>query len=205
MINGAADMLRQGQGNYSYGAYESALFLYAAKPENVPEAILKVDIVPVEQKTTMTMMTAELLFEAIGRTGKVFRSAGMDIPERVETDENRLPTEKPVQNAKQMYYHSLSETPTFRFSMEGMENVKVESMQIIVESYYMDQCKAFALNAGKHEWEEIRLNEDIRDPQRFIDGNGRLYVQFRNDSQDMYADIPTPMINLEGRLEHADN
>ena len=62
-----------------------------------------------------------------------------------------------------------------------------------------------ALNAEKREWEEIKLNEDISNPGRYIDAEGRLYLQFRNDTQDMYADIPTPLINLEGRLEHAED
>lgn len=205
MINGAADMLRQGNGNYSYGAYESALFLYAAKPDNAPETNLKADGVPVRQRTSMTMLTAELPFVTVGRTGVVFRSPGMDIPDRVETDENQLPTDEVIQNAKQMYYHSLSDTPTFRFTLEGTAGVKVESLQIVLESYYSGQSRAFALNAEKHEWEEIKLNENINNPGQYIDAEGRLYVQFRNDTQDIYADIPTPMINLEGRLEHAEN
>ena len=129
----------------------------------------------------------------------------MDIPERVETDENRLPTDEVIQNAKQMYYHSLSETPTFRFTPEGMAGVKAESLQIVMESYYTGQSRVFALNAEKRKWEEIKLNENISNPGRYIDAEGRLYVQFRNDTQDIYADIPTPLINLEGRLEHAEN
>ena len=205
MINGAADVLRQGQGNWSYGAYESALFLYCAKPEGAPGTELKVDGVPVEQKTGMTMMTAELQFAAVGRTGVVFRSAGMDVPDRVETDSNRMPTDEPVQNAKQMYYHQLDETPTFRFRMDGMEGVKVEKLQVLLESYYVNQSRAYALNAETREWEEIKLNGDIQDPGRYLDGNGTLYLQFRSNSQDMYADVPTPMITLEGRLEHAEN
>ena len=205
MINGAADVLRQGQGNWSYGAYESALFLYCARPENVTESVLKVDGVPVEQKTSMTMMTAELPFAAVGRTGVVFRSAGMDVPERVETDENKMPTDEMMQNTKQMYYHTLNETPTFLFALEGMSGVKADKLQVLVDSYYVSQCRAFALNAEEHRWEEIKLNEDIKDPGRFLDQSGRLYLQFRNDGSDMYADIPTPLISLEGRLEHAED
>ena len=205
MVNGAADALRRDSGNWSYGSYESALFLFTARPENLTGTDLKADGVPVVQKTSLTMMTAVLPFTAVGRTGIVFRSAGMDIPERVETDENRMPTDEPVQNAKQTYYHSLSETPTFRFTMEGMAGVKIEKMQVLVDSYYANQCNAYALNAAKGEWEEIKLNEDISDSGRFLDQDGRIYLQFRNATQDMYADIATPLINLEGRLEHADN
>ena len=205
MINGAADVLRQGQGNWSYGAYESALFLYCAKPEGMTETELKVDGTPVTQKTGMTMLTAELQFTAVGRTGVVFRSAGMDMPDRVEIDSDRMPTGELVQNSKQMYYHQLDETPTFRYTLDGMTGVKAEKLQVLVESYYVNQCKAYALNTEKQAWEEIKLNEAIQDPGRYLDKDGNLYLQFRSISQDMYADIPTPMITLEGRLEHAEN
>jgi hypothetical protein len=205
MINGASDVLRQGQGNWSYGAYESAVFLYAARPENLTESELKVDGVPVVQKTSMTMMTAEIPFASVGRTGVVFRSAGMDVPVRVETDGNRMPTDEQVQNGRQTYYHALSENPTFLFALDGMGGVKVEKLQVLIESYYAGMCKAFALNAEKHAWEEIKVNEDIKDPGRYIDGDGKLYLQFRGTTQDLYADIPSPLINLEGRLEHAEN
>ena len=205
MINGASDLLRRDQGNWSYGAYESAVFLYSAKPVDAPESVLKVDGVPVTQKTNMTLLTAELPFTAVGRTGVVFRSAGMDMPDRVETDENRMPTDEQVQFTKQLYYHTLSDTPTFRYRMEGMAGVKVEKLQVMMENYYVGQCKAFALNAKAQKWETIKLNEPISNPGNYVDENGTLYLQFRTNSQDMYMDIPTPLITLEGRLEHAEN
>ena len=205
MISGAADLLRKGQGNWSYGAYESALFLYCARPAETAETELKVDGIPVKQKTSMTLLTAELQFSAVGRTGIVFRSSGMDVPDRVEIDREKMPTGETVQNAKQMYYHQLDENPTFLFRLGGMEGVKVEKLQVLIESYYVTQCRVYALNAEKQEWEEIKANEDIQDPGRYVNGDGKLYVQFRSASQDMYADVCTPMITLEGRQEHAGN
>lgn len=205
MINSAADLLRQSQGNWSYGAYESALFLYCAKPEETGETELKADGTKVEQTTYMSMLTAEMPFTTVGRTGVVFRSAGMDMPERVETDGNRMPLDKVIQNSQQMYYHQLDEEPTFRYSLEETAGVKVEKLQVQLESYYVNQCRAYALNAEKREWEEISVNELIPDPGRYLNGDGILYLQFRNRSQDMYADVSTPMITLEGRLEYAEN
>lgn len=205
MINGAADVLRQGQGNWSYGAYESALFMYSAAPENAVGTVLKVDGAEVVQKTGMTMLTAEIPFTAVGRTGVVFRSAGMDYPERVETDGNGLPTDERVMNGKQIYYHTLTENPTFLYSLSGMEGVKVERLQVLVDSYYANQAIAYALNRETKEWEEIPLNGDIDDPMRYLGGDGKLYLQCRNNGQEMYADISTPLINLEGRVDHAEN
>ena len=49
------------------------------------------------------------------------------------------------------------------------------------------------------------MNEDIPEPGNYRDGEGRLYLQFRPDMNEMYAEVPTPMITLEGRLENAAN
>lgn len=205
LINGAADVLKNAKGNWSYGAYESAMFLYSAEPEAAVQTELNVDGKPVEQKTQKALLTDELSFVAVGRTGIVFRSAGMDIPERVETDENLLPTDRIVQSGKQIYYHSLTENPTFRFILKDMEGIRIESLQILEDSYYANQARVYALNAQTREWEQVGLNQDVKDPNRYLDENGNLYLQFRGDTQDMYADIPTPMINLEGRVDHAEN
>lgn len=205
LINGAADVLKNTKGNWSYGAYESAMFLYSAEPEAAVQTELNVDGKPVEQKTQKALLTAELSFVAVGRTGIVFRSAGMDMPERVETDENLLPTDRIAQSGKQVYYHSLTENPTFRFMLKDMEGIRIESLQILEDSYYANQARVYALNAQTREWEQVGLNQDVKDPNRYLDENGNLYLQFRGDTQDMYADIPTPMINLEGRVDHAEN
>ena len=205
LINNAADVLRRTQGNWSYGAYESALFLYSAEPEGEVQAELNVDGKPVEQKTQKALLTAGMTFSAVGRTGIVFRSAGMDVPERVETDNELLPTCRLLQSGKQVYYHSLNENPTFLFSLKDTAGIKIQSLQILADSYYATQSRVYALNATTRQWEEVGMNQDVKNPDRYLDGNGNLYIQFRGDTQDMYADIPTPMINLEGRVDHAEN
>ena len=83
-----------------------------------------------------------------------------------------------------------------------MKMVNLMVMNINVDLTFLIRS---VLNVEKHIWEEIRLNEDVRNPERYLDEKGRLYVQFRTDSMDMYSDIPTPMISLEGRLENAEN
>ena len=205
MISGAADALRQETGMASYGSFQGAVFLYSAKPKDMEPSEVKVDGEPVAQRTNVTMLTAELAFEAVGRTGVVFRTAGMDIPMQVETDENLMPTGETVQAGRMSYYFSLNENPTFLFAPEGIAGVKVSALQVVLESYYANVSRVYALNAKTREWEEIRLGTDIAYPERYLDENGRLYLQFRSDSQDMYAEIPMPMITLEGRVEHAED
>ena len=204
MVSGAADVLRSTMNSRTYGSTESAQFLYAARVRDAAETELKADGVPVTQKSSLVTLTAELPFTAVGRTGVVFRGAGMDIPERVETNA-KLEPGSVDQSAKQTYYHALIDTPTFLYTLDGLEGVKVESLQVLIESYYVNMCRIYAWDPAKREWKEIRANESIRDPGRFLDQEGRLYIQFRSDTQDVYADIQTPMINLEGRLEHAEN
>ena len=205
LINNASDMFRRAQGNWSYGAYESALFLYSAKPENVGDAELNMDGKPVKMKAGIAILTAELSYLTVGRTGVVFRSGGMDMPVRVETDEEWLPTEKADPNSKNQYYHTLSDNPTFLYTIDDLKGIRVETLQVLQNSYYTGQITAYALNKETREWEEIPLNADISNPERYLDENGKLYLQFRSDGQDMYADISTPLITLEGRLEHAED
>lgn len=207
MVNNAAEALRRGQGRSSYSSTDGALFMYSTKMDNPELPEVTADGKPLEKTAGVSVLTAELSYASVGRTGVVFRSAGMDIPVRVETDDNQMPTDEIDQSGKNMYYHSLSETPTFRFTIDGLQGVRVDSLQVVVVSYYVSgqHTKAYALNAGTGEWEEIGLNETIPDPGRYLDEKGRLFLQFRPNTADMYADIPTPMINLEGRLENAEN
>ena len=203
MVSGAVETMRRAQDNWNYGSSEGSVFEYSAKAENAEEATLKVDGRPVVQKASLVMIHAELPFAVVGRTGVVFRSGGMDMPVRVDTDENLLPKETVMQSGKQIFYHSLTEVPTFLFELDGMAGVKVTKLQVLMDYYYQNQARVYALNAEKREWEEIHMNEDIPNPERYLDSKGRLYLQFRSDSADMYADISTPVINLEGRVENA--
>lgn len=204
MISGAADALRSTASGKMYGSTEVAQFLYNARVMEAAETELKADGVPVTQKAGIVTLTAELPFSAVGRTGVVFRSAGMDVPERVEINGKLEPGEVD-QFARQTYYHSLIDTPTFLYTLDGLDGVKVETLQVLIESYYVNMCRVYAWDPEKREWKEIKANESIRDPGRFLDKDGRLYIQFRSDTQDVYADIQTPLINLEGRVEHAEN
>ena len=205
MISGAAAQLGRSKGKAAYGVYERAEFVYCAEPESLPAPALLVDGEPVSQQTFVNLLTAEMNYVTVGRTGIVFRSAGMDMPERVETDENLMPTDRPVNTGKSAYYHNLNETPTFRFTFDWAENMTITRLMLAMEPYYMEQAKGFALNRKTGAWDEIRFNEDVKDADDYVDSRGRLYLQFRPVGQEMYADIPTPLLTLEGRKNHAEN
>ena len=73
-----------------------------------------------------------------------------------------------------------------------------EKLRLTMEQYYNSQMKPYALNALTGGWDEIRLNEDIPNPGNYLDQEGNLYLQFRPATQELYADIPTPLITIEG-------
>ena len=205
LINNAADLLRRGQSSWSYGPYETVLYLYSAKPEGRETAEISVDGKPVKQKAGTALLTAELNYQTVGRTGVVFRNAGMDLPVRVETDDELMPMSGTVQSTKNMMYHTLNENPTFLFELNDLKGVRVEHLQVLQASYYANQTVAYALNVRDHTWEQIEMNKNIDHPERSLDEDGKLYVQFRLDGKDMYADISTPLIIVEGRQENAED
>ena len=201
MITSAANQLFREKNGNGYTAPETTRFVYTAVPEAVPEIGLTVDGQPVGKMTVFGQLTAGMKYPDIGRTGIVFRAAGMDMPVRVETDETGMPGKDMKQTAGTIYYHTLSETPTFRYDLSGLKTVRIEKLRLTMENYYSSQMKAYALNAATGGWDEIRLNEDIANPENYLDREGNLYLQFRPATQELYADIPTPTITVEGRVK----
>ena len=205
MISSAAGELYRQKNGGSYNSPEGTRFIYSAVPEGLPEISLSVDGEPVRKTSIFGQLTAEMNYLEIGKTGVVFRAAGMDVPVRVETDENGKPGKELPAAQQRVYYHALSETPTFRYDLSGLKHVRIEKLRLSMDNYYANMSRAYALNAVTGAWDEIRTNEDIPEPANYVDGEGRLFLQFRPDTQEMYAEVPTPMITLEGKaVERAD-
>ena len=142
-----------------------------------------------------------------GRTGIVFHTPGMDKAVRLELD-NGMPAGEMAADPNggyRLYYHSLSETPTFRFDLDRPSEVEITALSVILESWYVNDAKCFCLNAGTGEWEEVPINKNIDHPERYLDAEGRLYCQFRPNTHESYAEINTPGIQLEGRTRNADH
>ena len=202
MINSAVEQLRQEKmGRNYYTIVDTAQFVYCAEPAGLPVPQLNVDGKPVEKTVAMSLLTAEMKYLEIGRSGVVFRPAGTDLPVRMETDENNRPAGEYRTSGTSGSYHSLNETPTFRFDLESMKDVRLEKVQITMDAYYSRQAKVYILNARTGEWDEAGINQEIKNPEQYLDGEGKLYIQFRSDVQDQYADIPTPGILIEGRVK----
>ena len=149
------------------------------------------------------MFGAQMRYLTIGRTGVVYHSPGMDTGVRMELDGNGLPTEPMQLSQYSKYYHTLSDNPTFRFELEKPSEVTPDSLYVLMDSWYANQCVAFALNAKTGEWDEITLNKGLNHPEQYLDAEGCFYCQFRPLVLDAYTDIPTPLISMEGRTAHA--
>ena len=54
LISGAADQIRRDMGDNSYGAFESALYLYCARPASLPRPELRVDGEPWNSRLSAT-------------------------------------------------------------------------------------------------------------------------------------------------------
>ena len=201
MINNAAEQIRQEKAGRNYSVVgETAQFLFTARPEGLPVPRLSVDGKPVEQAASMSLLTAQVKYLEVGRSGLVFRPAGTDVPVRVETDGNNRPAGEYRNPGAGTSYHSLVEQPTFRFDLESLRSVRLDKLQITMEEYYTRQSWAYALNARTGEWDEVPINEPIANPEDYLDAEGKLYLQFRSDTQDQYVDIPTPGLLIEGKL-----
>ena len=201
MINNAAEQIRQEKAGRNYSVVgETAQFLFTARPEGLPVPRLSVDGKPVEQAASMSLLTAQVKYLEVGRSGLVFRPAGTDVPVRVETDGNNRPAGEYRNPGAGTSYHSLVEQPTFRFDLESLRSVRLDKLQITMEEYYTRQSWAYALNARTGEWNEVPINEPIANPEDYLDAEGKLYLQFRSDTQDQYVDIPTPGLLIEGKL-----
>lgn len=199
MINTASNQLYNEKNGGGYASSAGSRFIFSAVPEGLPEIRLSVDGEPVKRMSIFGQVTTEMNYLEIGRTGVVFRAAGMDMPVRVETDENGRPGKELPAVQQRTYYHPLNETPTFRYDLSGLKDVRIDKLQLAMENFYASDTRAYALNTVTGTWDEIRMNEDIPEPGSYLDGEGRLYLQFRPDTNEMYAEVPTPMITLEGK------
>jgi len=182
---------------------ESVVFIYNAVPKDAEKPVLYADGKPVESLEAVSMLTAELKYLTVGRTGVVFRAPGMDRAVRCELDEAGIPAgDADAAVGKYGYYYfPLSELPTFRFSPEGLGRMEISSLVIGIGEWYANEARCYLLNAVSGEWEETAVNRPVENPENYADANGNLYCQFRPMAGETYTDIPAPTLTLEGRVK----
>lgn len=208
LMNGLTDQIRQDKtknGGKAGSVEQRTDFVYVARPEGLPETELKLNGKPVEKKSEDAMLGAEIPCLAEGPTGVVFYAAGMLSPERCDIDSALMPAGAAAEAGGNRNTWPLSDCPTFRFTVPGIREIRLDRLRVVFESYYANTMKGYALNAASREWEEIALNTDLEGAERYFDEEGRIYLQFRPLTGDSYQEIPAPSMSLEGRREHAEN
>ena len=205
MVTSAAYQLAREENGSAYVDSYAMPFVFTAEPESLPEIGLTVDGARVENLSSIGQLTVEMKYLEVGKTGVIFRMAGMDQPTRVEIGDDGLPGAEVKAVRGKGNYYALSESPAFRFDLSAMTMARLDSLRISMYSYYSSQCRVYALNAWTKAWDEIGLNENIRQPERYLDADGMFYIQFRPNNADMYAEVPLPMIVVKGVVDHDEN
>lgn len=205
IINAAMNRLTDG----NYYSSDQTAFLYSAEAENPLPLAFYADGKQVENAAGMSVFNIEINYLPVGKTGVIYRMPGMDQAVRMTTDEFGKPAEVADDGFPRddyySKYHDLSENPVFRFIPECPKGVRITSMSISVP-YYDAQVRCFLLNAVTGEWDEIRVNQNIKNPEQYLDENGQLFCRFEPAVRTEYGvDIPTPGLSLEGRDPNAEN
>ena len=208
MINGISDQvktLRQRRTGVVVSGQEETVFLYVAEPVGWQLPALTMDGQPIAASRRETLLGVEIPYETIGRTGVVFHAAGMDPVTRVEVRDSGLPGEDMVLTGYSRYYHTLSENPTFRVDILDADRIAIDAVSVTLPEYYVNQAEAWVLNLRFGRWEQFTLNRELTNVGRYVDGKGRMFIQFRPINPDSYSDIPAPALILEGREKRADD
>ena len=159
-----------------------------------------------ENTSGTSLLGAAMDYKTVGRTGIVYHAASMNEAVRMDLDSEGMPagaSQVDPKGSYSRYYHTLSETPTFRFVMESPQDVQITSMKIVMDTWYASSAKCYLLNVTTGTWEAAEINKNIRHPEDYLAADGTLYCQFRPATNDAYMDIPTPGVSLEGRVRNA--
>ena len=194
--------------NGNFYSSEQAAFLYTTEAEESLPLTFHVDEKQVGNAAGVTVFNVEMTYLPVGKTGVVYRMPGMDQAVRMTVDENGMPDQEVDRGGKDDYYsryHSLGESPVFRFNLQNPREVQITSLRIVLP-YYEDQVRCFLLNAATGEWEEFGVNRNIQHPEKFVNESGQLFCRIeQKGSYDYEIDIPTPTLSMEGRALNAEN
>ena len=180
------------------------VFVYCAESEEDFTAPVRADGRETEGKGGLTMISTEIRYLTIGKTGVVFHAPGMDRAIRCEIDGQGMPAgdmQVDMNSTRYYDYYLVDETPTFRFHPEGIEDVKIDQLVIGVEEWYVNDLHSYVLNTRLNKWVEITPNTALQQPEQFLDADGNLYCQFRPKTPGDYMSIPAPTLTVSGKLK----
>ena len=203
LIDSAADRLAS-QNRNSGLIQGNQVFVYSAESEEDFTVPVLADGRETGGQSGITLVSAEIRYLTIGKTGVVFHAPGMDRAIRCEIDGAGMPAGDMAEDpgiARNYDYYLLDETPTFRFHPEGIEDVKIDQLVVGVEEWYVNDMHSYVLNTHLNKWVEITPNTALQQPEQFLDADGNLYCQFRPKTPGDYVSIPAPTLTVEGTLK----
>lgn len=203
MMTSSMDYLAD-YGRKDNGGQSRTVFVYCAEPETEICSPVFADGREIEGRSGIALLSVEMTYLKIGKTGVVFHTPGMDKAVRCEIDGAGMPVGDMNEDAtKSSYvYYELSERPTFRFSPEGILDVDIGRMIIGMDEWYVKDLRCYALNLRLKSWVEVAANAPLKQPEQFLDENGNFWCQFRPTAAENYSTIPAPTLMVEGTLKN---
>ena len=186
------------------GGQSKTAFVYCAEPEEDLCSPLLADGRETEGRGRFSVLSVEITYLTVGKTGVVFHVPGTDRAVRCEIDGSGMPAgdmQEDVSSRNPYVYYDINERPTFRFSPEGISDTDISKLTIGMEDWYVKETHCYALNIRLKTWVEIEPNVPLQHPEQFLDENGNLWCQFRSSAAESYVSIPAPTLMLEGTLK----
>lgn len=179
--------------------YNLVLFHYVAFCDELPKIPIAIDGETVERRSDWGIVSAVLKYSGVGNTGVVYHMPGMDAAVPCQIDDAGKPCMDSDSTGSAGSYYRLSENPAFAFDFSEMGSVDISRLIVYSETYY--RYVRMYIYDGE-EWIEQKLSEEIENPERFVNENGKMYVQFKADiSADEYVSVSAPTLLLEGRVK----
>lgn len=197
MANALNDLSMDYSGKYGYNRNPSRQFFYAAYTEDVKIPDAAVDGEGVDRTNQKTLFCAVVPFEQAAGSDLIYRVPGTDAAIRCQVDENGVPYDDGKGEATDEYYYPLKEKPVFMFRVPEAAGAEITRLAFYTD-YLPNQAQAYLYNGT--EWVEYTMGKDVENPERYVDAEGRAYIQFRPVADvESYYDVYTPVMLLEGR------
>lgn len=181
--------------------YYRMIFHYVAFCDELPASDVSIDGETIAHSVNRGAVSAVLQVSSVGNTGIVYCMPGEYPAYKCRVDEGGAPYAQESSDGAQDSYHWLKDKPTFAFDLSDIAEKHIDISRMLI------YCETYSVEAGFYiyngtEWVEQTLAEEIEAPEKYIDQNGMLYVQFRpNNESEEYCEICTPTILLEGQVK----
>lgn len=192
---------------------DGSRFRFVAFCDELTELALEVDGQPVTRTAQRGMVSVNLTYDPVGEDGTVRFLRGSFPVYLAEEDASGRPLLQELLDPSQYQSFPLVQSRAFAFDLNAMpQGMRVTEMDISSRYAYYSY-KVSLYNPATGEWDEYKrytldnatgqgkTESILPDVQEYL-MDGFLYCQFEKlGADDGYADIDTPAITMEGRVE----